>query len=77
MKLLTVKDVSEILRTKPKTIYQWAELGQIPCIKLNGSLRFDPDDIYKWINQCKKGSSEGYNNNSPNCQRSSERRVID
>ncbi len=33
-KLLTVKEVADMLNVKPKTVYQWAELGQIPCIRL-------------------------------------------
>jgi len=61
MKLLTVQEVSEIIKAKPKTIYQWAESGQIPCLKLNGALRFDLDDILSWIDSCKKASSSGYN----------------
>ena len=61
LKLLTVHDVSRILKAKPKTIYQWAGLGQIPCIKINGSLRFDLNDIYEWINSCKKEADSSYN----------------
>jgi excisionase family DNA binding protein len=61
LKLLTVNEVSEILKAKPKTIYQWAELGQIPCIKISGCLRFDLDDIVNWIKSCKKEPSSGYN----------------
>ena len=61
MKFLTVKEVAHIINVKPKTIYQWAKLGQIPCIKLNGCLRFDLDDINEWISSCKKEVSSGYN----------------
>jgi len=61
MKLIDVKTISEILGVKPSTLYQWAELGQIPCIKLNGSLRFDLDDIKAWVASCKKESFNGYN----------------
>lgn len=61
MKLLNVQDVSEMLNAKPKTIYQWAETGVIPCVKLNGCLRFDLDDIKEWINFCKKEAASGYN----------------
>lgn len=60
-KLLTVKDVAPLLGAKGSTIYQWAELGQIPCIKLNGSLRFDIDDISEWIQSCKKQVTSAYN----------------
>ena len=58
---MTVKETSESLSVRPKTLYQWAELGQIPCIKMNGCLRFDWDDIKKWIQACKKEPQEGYN----------------
>ena len=39
---------------KEKTLYQWAELGQIPSIKMQGCLRFDLDDVMKWIETCKR-----------------------
>ncbi|MDA8091023.1 MAG: helix-turn-helix domain-containing protein [Nitrospiraceae bacterium] len=61
MGLLTVKEVSKILNVKPSTLYQWAELGQIPCFKLNGTLRFDLADIENWIKDCKKEPVSGYN----------------
>lgn len=61
MNLLNVKEVAEIVRVKPSTVYQWAGLGLIPCIKLNGSLRFLKDEIYKWIQNGTKKSEERYN----------------
>lgn len=61
MKLLDVKEIASMLSVKPSTLYQWAELGQIPCIKLNGCLRFDLEDIQKWIKACKKAGDSGYN----------------
>lgn len=61
MKLIGVKEVSEMLNVKPSTLYQWAELGQIPCIKINGALRFNMEDIKKWINSCKKNVNSDYN----------------
>jgi excisionase family DNA binding protein len=60
MKLVGVKEISEMLNVKPSTLYQWAELGQIPCIKLNGALRFDMEDINQWINSCKKQVTSDY-----------------
>jgi len=61
MKLVGVKKIAEFLNVKPSTLYQWAELGQIPCYKLNGSLRFDMEDIMNWIKSCKKESESSYN----------------
>ena len=61
MKLITIQELAELLKVKPKTLYQWAELRQIPFLKLNGALRFDLDDIEKWIASCKKNTGSGYN----------------
>jgi DNA-binding transcriptional MerR regulator len=47
MKLISIKELSGIINIKASTLYQWAELGQMPSIKLNGALRFDLDDILK------------------------------
>ena len=61
MKLVSIKEIAEMLGVKPSTLYQWAELGQVPCIKLNGCLRFNPADISDWIESCKKGVTSEYN----------------
>ena len=64
MKLITIQELSELIKVKPKTLYQWAELKQIPFLKLNGALRFDLDDIESWIAGCKNGNGRGYNQNT-------------
>lgn len=61
MQIITIKELAAFLKVKTKTLYQWAELGQIPSLKLNGSLRFDHDDIMKWIAACKREPVSGYN----------------
>lgn len=61
MKLIGIKEASEILSVKPSTLYQWAELGQVPCYKLNGCLRFDVENIMTWIKSCKKEVVASYN----------------
>ena len=61
MKLIGIKEVAEILNVKPSTLYQWAELGQIPCFKLNGALRFDIEDVKRWVESCKKEMTSSYN----------------
>jgi len=59
--IVTIAELSKILKVKVKTIYQWAELGQIPCIKFNGCLRFDLNDIEQWKKGCTKVPDSGYN----------------
>ena len=62
MKLLTAREVAEILGCSEKTVYSWAETGhtEIPAIKIgNGRkslLRFDPDEISQWLERWKSRS---------------------
>ena len=53
MKLLTVKDLSEIIKVKESTLYSWASKGSIPSHKLNGLLRFDLEEIENWVKKSK------------------------
>ncbi|HXX57523.1 MAG TPA: helix-turn-helix domain-containing protein [Thermodesulfovibrionales bacterium] len=61
MKFLSVKEVSEMLGVKEKTIYQWAELRRMPSIMLNGTLRFNNDHIMEWVDACTREANSGYN----------------
>lgn len=61
MNILTVQDVAALLKVKVKTLYQWAEQKQIPSFKLNGAVRFDYDDVMRWVASCKKDRAAGYN----------------
>ncbi len=51
---MTVQDVADHLRVKPKTVYAWASEGRIPAVKLNGLLRFRRDEIDAWTKSCEK-----------------------
>jgi excisionase family DNA binding protein len=61
VQLLTVRETAAVLGVKEKTLYQWAETGQIPCVKLNGSLRFDQEEIQAWVSSCKRSVENSYN----------------
>lgn len=45
---LTVQQVAELLGYHPQTIYRWARLGVIPCIRRRHTLRFNLEDIRRW-----------------------------
>jgi len=47
--LLTIKDLSRQLNIRPSTLYLWAAQGKIPCQKIHGLIRFDPDAIADWL----------------------------
>ena len=83
MKLLTAKEVAEIVGCSEKTVYSWAETGytEIPAIKMgNGRkslLRFDADEILKWIQLWKDKTRKRYNGrNAETVAKAQERRVI-
>ena len=76
MQIIDIKALSQLLTVKEKTLYQWAESGQIPCLKLNGALRFDLDDIQKWILSCKNNPSGGYNPIAQTARVRSPRKVV-
>ena len=56
--LLTVKDLSAWLNIKPSTLYLWAAQRKIPCVKMHGLIRFDPDAITAWLRSFEPGPAE-------------------
>lgn len=55
-RFLTLQEVSELLKIKERTIYQWVQQGKIPGFKLGNAWRFDRDDIEVWIEEQKAKS---------------------
>ena len=53
MVLWTKEQVAEFLGVSPATIRDWRQDGLIPYIKIKGCLRFDRDDIMKWLEKRK------------------------
>lgn len=47
--LLTIKEVSNILKISESTLYRWVHKKEIPFVKLGGKLRFSPDAIQEYI----------------------------
>lgn len=46
--LWTVKEVAHYLRVSTSLVYKKAEAGTMPCVRIFGSLRFDPAAIKTW-----------------------------
>jgi PTS system nitrogen regulatory IIA component len=47
--LMTIEEVSKLLRVSERTVYDWAQKGEIPCGKFGTSWRFRKSEILKWI----------------------------
>jgi excisionase family DNA binding protein len=50
-RLLTVKELADILAIGQKTIYSYVSRNLIPYIKIESSVRFRPKHIASWLNQ--------------------------
>ena len=47
--MLTIKELSAWLNIKPTTLYLWVSQNKIPCCRIHGLIRFDPDAIETWL----------------------------
>lgn len=43
--LWTADDVARFLRVSRSWVYHRAEAGQLPCLRIGGLLRFEPDAV--------------------------------
>ncbi len=50
-RLLTAKQVSELIEVKPNTVYHWVHLGLIPYVKLGKCVRFKKAELFRWIDK--------------------------
>lgn len=57
--ILTLEEVAAFLKAGKRTVYRFAQNGQIPAFKLGGTWRFRRSELERWIddnsNQCKPG----------------------
>lgn len=51
-----IRQLADYLNVKPATLYAWAAQGKIPSLKLHGLLRFQQDEIERWLESCRMTS---------------------
>jgi excisionase family DNA binding protein len=68
MKLIDIKEVSEMIGVKKPTIYEWVRTGKIPFRRLNGLIRFDPDEINEWVESQKTYDKKGRVSHKKTCK---------
>lgn len=48
--ILTIEEVAKYLRVSERTVYDWAQKGEIPSGKIGTVWRFKKSDIEQWVN---------------------------
>jgi PTS system nitrogen regulatory IIA component len=49
--IMTIEEVAQYLRVSERTVYDWAQKGQLPGGKLGTTWRFKRFDIESWVNR--------------------------
>ncbi len=58
--IMTIEEVAAYIRVSERTVYDWAQKGELPGGKLGTTWRFKRDDIEKWVNdQLSTASGKG------------------
>ncbi len=49
--ILTIEEVAKYLRVSDRTVYDWAQKGEIPAGKIGTVWRFKKSEVEKWVNE--------------------------
>jgi excisionase family DNA binding protein len=58
-RLLTARELAELLGFASGTIVDWSERGQIPSFKVGGRLRFRESEVLDWLEDRRQGPAGG------------------
>ena len=53
-RLLRVKEAATLLAVSTRTLWAMTNSGQIPCVRLGRSVRYDPGDLDRTVERHKK-----------------------
>ena len=56
--ILTIEEVAKYLRVSERTVYDWAQKGEIPSGKIGTVWRFKRSEIEKWVNARLSGNTK-------------------
>lgn len=48
---LKVAELAKLFGVTPQHVYKMAASGSIPSFRIQGSVRFDPDDVAAWLQE--------------------------
>ena len=56
--ILTVKELSDLLRLHPTTVYKLVRQGKIPSFRVGNEWRFRKDAIMRWLSEKSEGAGK-------------------
>lgn len=63
--ILTIEEVAKYLRVSERTVYDWAQKGEIPAGKIGTVWRFKRSEIEKWVNERLSSNTKPEEPNTP------------
>jgi len=57
--LLRPCEAARVLALSPRKLWSLTNMGTIPSIRIDGCVRYDPEDLKKWIQNQKKSTRTG------------------
>lgn len=54
-RLLTARELADLLGFSASTVVDWSERGEIPSFKIGGRLRFRESEVIEWLERQRKG----------------------
>jgi excisionase family DNA binding protein len=65
-RLLTAREVSEMLAVSPETVLRWTRRGQLPAFRLpGGAIRYREPDVDAWLDAHSTTAGDGTEEASP------------
>lgn len=58
LKLLTIREASELLQISERTIWSFTHRGELPAVKLGRSIRYHPTDLNRFIENKKSAAGK-------------------
>jgi len=55
--LLTAREAAEALAISPRKLWSMTNAGEIPCVRIGRSVRYDVADLREFIDAQKKGGA--------------------
>jgi excisionase family DNA binding protein len=55
-RLLTSRELGELLGFSPATIVDWFEAGKLPGFRIGGRLRFRGSEVEAWLEEQRQGA---------------------